>query len=47
LTPVRHGSSALADASPATRVAGDWGAMFGTLPPHLDLDPLVEAARTT
>ncbi len=44
---VRHGSDALADAYLATRVAGDWGAMFGTLPPHLDLDPLVEAARTT
>ncbi len=47
MTPVRHGSSALADAYLGTRVAGDRGAMFGTLPPDLDLDPLVEAARTT
>ncbi len=44
---VRHGSSALVDAYLATRVAGDWGAMFGTLPPDLDLDPLVEAARVS
>ncbi len=44
---IRHGSPALVDAYLATRVAGDWGAMFGTLPPHLDLDPLVEAARVS
>ncbi len=44
---VRHGSDALVDAYLATRVAGDWGAMFGTLPADIDLDPLVEDARIT
>jgi putative acyl-CoA dehydrogenase len=42
---VRYGSASLADAFCASRLDGDWGHLFGTLPPGLDLDPLVEAAR--
>ncbi|SPT56845.1 acyl-CoA dehydrogenase family protein [Actinomadura madurae] len=42
---VRHGHPAVADAFCATRLAGDWGTAFGTLPPGLDLAPII--ARTT
>ncbi|GAA2127302.1 hypothetical protein [Actinomadura napierensis] len=42
---VRHGHPAIADAFCATRLAGDWGSAFGTLPPGLDLVPII--ARTT
>jgi putative acyl-CoA dehydrogenase len=41
---VRHGHPAVADAFCATRVAGDRGAAFGTLPPGLDLAAIVERA---
>jgi len=41
---VRHGHPAVADAFCASRVAGDRGATFGTLPPGLDLAAIVERA---
>ncbi|MFB4295809.1 acyl-CoA dehydrogenase family protein [Actinomadura sp. NTSP31] len=41
---VRHGHPAVADAFCATRLAGDWGAAFGTLPPGLDLAPIIDRA---
>jgi putative acyl-CoA dehydrogenase len=42
---VRHGHPAVADAFCASRVAGDRGAAFGTLPPGLD--PAAIVARAT
>jgi putative acyl-CoA dehydrogenase len=41
---VRHGHPAVADAFCASRVAGDRGAAFGTLPPGLDLAAIIERA---
>jgi putative acyl-CoA dehydrogenase len=41
---VRHGHPAVADAFCASRVAGDRGATFGTLPPGLDLAAIVDGA---
>ena len=41
---VRHGHPAVAEAFLATRMAGDWGGAFGTLPPGLDLAPIIERA---
>ncbi|MEV4253891.1 acyl-CoA dehydrogenase family protein [Spirillospora sp. NPDC049652] len=41
---VRHGHPAVADAFCATRLSGDWGIAFGTLPPGLDLTPLIDRA---
>ncbi|MBT2211398.1 acyl-CoA dehydrogenase family protein [Actinomadura sp. NEAU-AAG7] len=41
---VRHGHPAVADAFCATRLAGDRGGAFGTLPPGLDLAPIIDRA---
>ncbi|WP_309237067.1 acyl-CoA dehydrogenase family protein [Actinomadura sp. BRA 177] len=41
---VRHGHPAVADAFCATRLAGDWGTAFGTLPAGLDLSPIIDRA---
>jgi putative acyl-CoA dehydrogenase len=41
---VRHGHPAVAEAFLATRMAGDWGGAFGTLPAGLDLGPVIERA---
>lgn len=41
---VQHAPSAVADAFCATRLARDWGGAFGTMPPGLDLDPILERA---
>lgn len=41
---VRHGHPAVADAFCASRLAGEWGAAFGTLPAGLDLAPIIERA---
>ncbi len=41
---VRYGHPAVADAFCASRLAGDRGAAFGTLPPGLALGPVVERA---
>ncbi|MEO6605478.1 MAG: DNA alkylation response protein, partial [Aeromicrobium sp.] len=42
---IKHGDSRVADACCASRLAGDWGGTFGTLPRGLDLAGVV--ARTT
>lgn len=41
---LQHAPSALADAFCASRLAGDWGQTFGTLPPGLDLAAILERA---
>jgi len=41
---VRHGHPAVTDAFLASRMAGDWGGAFGTLPAGLDLAPIIERA---
>jgi putative acyl-CoA dehydrogenase len=42
---VRHSTPAMADAFCATRLAGDWGHAFGTLPNGLDTQAIVDRAR--
>jgi putative acyl-CoA dehydrogenase len=42
---VRHGHPATADAFVASRLAGDWGRAFGTLPPGLDYGAIIDRAR--
>ncbi|MET7286507.1 DNA alkylation response protein [Streptomyces sp. NPDC005573] len=41
---VRHAPHAVADAFCATRLGGDWGHSFGTLPAGADLDTILERA---
>jgi putative acyl-CoA dehydrogenase len=41
---VRHGHPAVAEAFLATRIDGQWGGAFGTLPTGLDLAPILERA---
>jgi putative acyl-CoA dehydrogenase len=41
---VRHAPPAVADAFCATRLGGDWGQAFGTLPETAGLDAIVERA---
>jgi putative acyl-CoA dehydrogenase len=41
---VRHGHPAVSDAFCASRLGGDWGRAFGTLPSGLDLKAIVERA---
>jgi putative acyl-CoA dehydrogenase len=41
---VRHAPAAVADAFCATRLAGDWGHAFGTLPGSADLDTILARA---
>ncbi|MFJ4623684.1 acyl-CoA dehydrogenase family protein [Streptomyces sp. NPDC088812] len=41
---VRHAPAAVADAFCATRLGGDWGYAFGTLPDGADLDGILERA---
>ena len=41
---VRHGHPAVADAFVASRLDGDWGVAFGTLPAGLDLAAIIERA---
>ncbi|MGE2716454.1 acyl-CoA dehydrogenase family protein [Mycolicibacterium litorale] len=41
---VRHGHPAVAEAFLATRMGGQWGGAFGTLPVGLDLAPILERA---
>ena len=36
---VRYGDAAVADAFCASRLSGDWGHAFGTLPAGTDFDP--------
>ncbi|MEU1663697.1 acyl-CoA dehydrogenase family protein [Streptomyces sparsogenes] len=42
---VRHSHPAVADAFCASRLGGDWGHAFGTLPPGVDTGPILERAR--
>jgi putative acyl-CoA dehydrogenase len=42
---VRHGDEAVADAFCASRLAGDWGQAFGTLPPGTDFTRIVDRHR--
>jgi putative acyl-CoA dehydrogenase len=42
---VRYGDEAVADAFLASRLGGDWGRAFGTLPPGLDYDRIVARHR--
>ena len=42
---VRYGHPAVADAFCASRLAGDWGVSFGTLPAGADVAAIVERAR--
>ena len=41
---LRHGHPAVAEAFVASRLAGDHGDVFGTLPAGLDLAPIIERA---
>ena len=41
---VRHGHPAVAEAFLASRLGGQWGGAFGTLPTGLDLSPIIERA---
>ncbi|ADG88961.1 isovaleryl-CoA dehydrogenase [Thermobispora bispora] len=41
---VRHAPAAVADAFCATRLSGEWGRAFGTLPSGLDLEAILERA---
>ena len=41
---IRHGHPAVTEAFLASRMAGDWGGAFGTLPTGLDLGPIIERA---
>ncbi len=41
---LRYGHPAVTDAFLASRMAGDWGGAFGTLPTGLNLDPIIERA---
>jgi putative acyl-CoA dehydrogenase len=42
---LRHAPPVVADAFCASRLAGDWGQAFGTLPPMVALNSIVERAR--
>ncbi|MGI9024641.1 MAG: acyl-CoA dehydrogenase family protein [Burkholderiaceae bacterium] len=42
---LRHSTPAIADAFCATRLHGDWGQSFGTLPKGLDTQTIVDRAR--
>lgn len=44
---IRHSPQALADAFCATRLEGDHGAVYGTLPANLDTRTIVERANST
>jgi putative acyl-CoA dehydrogenase len=41
---VRHGHPAVAEAFLATRLGGQWGGAYGTMPTGLDLGPILERA---
>ncbi|MEU5879359.1 acyl-CoA dehydrogenase family protein [Spirillospora sp. NPDC047279] len=41
---VRHGHPAISDAFVATRLGGDWGHAYGTLPSSVDLAPIIDRA---
>jgi len=41
---VRHGSKELADGFVATRIDGDWGRTFGTIPRDVATDSLISGS---
>ncbi len=41
---IRHGHPAVTEAFLATRIGGQWGGAFGTMPTGLDLAPILERA---
>ena len=44
---VRHGDPAVADAFCASRLGGDWGVAFGTLPAGINTPAILDRARVT
>ncbi len=42
---LRVGSSAVAEAFCSSRLGGNWGKAFGTLPDSVDVDAIIERAR--
>ncbi len=42
---LRHGNAAVADAFVASRLAGDWGVAYGTLPAGVDTAAILDRAR--
>jgi putative acyl-CoA dehydrogenase len=42
---VRYADPAVADAFCASRLDGDWGRTFGTLPPGIDATAIIERHR--
>jgi putative acyl-CoA dehydrogenase len=44
---VRHGDPAVADAFCASRLGGDWGIAFGTLPAGINTSAILDRARVT
>ena len=42
---VRYGDEAVADAFCASRLEGDWGRAFGTLPAGVDFERIIERHR--
>ncbi len=42
---IRHGDPAVADAFCATRLSGDWGNAFGTLPAGVDSERIIKRHR--
>jgi putative acyl-CoA dehydrogenase len=42
---IRHGNPAVADAFVASRLAGDWGTAYGTLPAGVDTTAILDRAR--
>lgn len=42
---VRHAPAAIADAFCASRLSGDWGYAFGTLPPGVDFSAILSRTR--
>jgi putative acyl-CoA dehydrogenase len=44
---VRHGDPAVADAFCASRLGGDWGGAFGTLPPGTHFDAIIDRVLPT
>jgi putative acyl-CoA dehydrogenase len=44
---LRHGASAVADAFVASRLGGDWGVAYGTLPTGVDTGAILDRARVS
>jgi putative acyl-CoA dehydrogenase len=42
---LRVGNPAVAEAFVRSRLGGDWGIAYGTLPAALDLEPVLDRAR--